>query len=463
MTAADDAREDQAGLSHPGWKSDPPRDAEQANATRTEALVEHFFRHEYGGLLAGLVRRFGVERLDLAEDALQEAMARAVRIWPVRGIPDRPAAWLWRVAYRCAIDQLRRERKIVDGGEQSIEATQSVEGLPSDDPPDMPVQDEVLAMMVMCCHPAFSRPTRTALTLKSVAGFGTPEIARAFLLPEATIAQRIVRAKRMIRAGEVRLEMPSAEQRWSRLGAVLDVVYLIFSEGYGRYGDVTDEPSEGLPFGHELIAEAIRLGDIIASSPFGQTPQVDALRALMALQSSRLSARLDAGGALVPLAKQDRTLWDIRSIDKGLILLARASRGRRVTSFHLLAGIAACHATAEDEASTDWQRILQLYDDLLATSPSDVVIRINRAVALSRVEGARSALIDVDSIARDPRSERYPELIALKGDLLERLDRFDEARNAFGFAAEIATSSAARRALLRREREVRRTRTGSAS
>ena len=150
MTEAGDVLEDPAGASHLGWRSDPPSDAKQTRATPTGALVEHFFRHEYGGLLAGLVRRFGAERLDLAEDALQEAMARAVRVWPVRGIPDRPAAWLWRVAYRCGIDQLRRERKIVDGGEQSIGGTPPDEGLPSDNPPDMLVQDEVLAMMLMC-------------------------------------------------------------------------------------------------------------------------------------------------------------------------------------------------------------------------------------------------------------------------------------------------------------------------
>jgi RNA polymerase sigma-70 factor (ECF subfamily) len=461
-------------------------------------LIAHFFRHQYGQLLARMLRRFGPARMDLCEEAIQEAMSRAVRLWPIRGIPDRPEAWLWRVAGNCAIDQLRREAREGGGARGRPYADLTVDldadldmdryaavgssgssGGPFDsfaaggpNPGPGPagsttgqsgLEDEMLAMIFLCCHPAFSRAARAALTLKAVAGFGMAEIARAFLLPEATVAQRIVRAKRRIRAGEVGLEMPPPARLERRLDAVLDVIYLIFNEGYSRYGDRPEgqSVSEGkalptsvqpsaLPFGRELIDEALRLAEILARHPAGQAPQVDALRALMLLQSSRLDARLDATGALVPLARQDRARWDRARIEAGLRLLGRAARGGRLTSFHLLAGIAACHATASAAGETDWPRILAFYDDLLRASPTDVVIRINRTVALSMVRGPAAALAELEDIERAARARRYAQLPAVRADLLERLGRPEAARAAFARAAAVAPSSAARRALRQR-------------
>ncbi len=417
---------------------------------RSDGLIEHFFRHQHGAILARLLRRFGAHRLDLAEEAIQEAMSRAVILWPVRGIPDRPEGWLWRVACNHAVDVLRIEAR-EGGGRYDAARAHSAATEPGARPESHRaieslqveregLEDEMLAMVFLCCHPAFSRPACVALTLEAVAGFGRAEIARAFLLPEATIAQRIVRAKRRIRAGEVALEMPSAELLEGWRAAVLDVIYLIFSEGYGRVGQgaiggIVVEETEGFAAdpstcasttsiasdGCDLIDEALRLIEMLSRHPAGSGPEVEALNALMLLQSSRSDARLDGAGRPVPLAEQDRSRWDPERIEAGMHLLARASRGRVVTSFHLQAGIAACHALASSYEETDWRRILALYDDLVSSSPGDVVLRINRLVALSMVDGPAAAMAELERLERDEMARRYPQLPTLRENLQGRL------------------------------------------
>lgn len=388
----------------------------------------------------------------MAEDALQEAMARAVRVWPLRGVPERPEAWIWTVARNALTDRLRRAARQIDlvdaetvarqGGAGHGGAAEPILEAPAMASPGPDLRaglgDEDLAMLFLCAHPALATPTRVALTLKAVAGFGTEEIARAFLLSDATVAQRIVRAKRRVRAGELRLEMPPASALPGRRAAVLDVLYLVFAEGYARPGE---------PLGAELMEEAIRLAERLARHPAGASPELDALRALLWLQSSRQAARRDPQGRLLPLAEQDRTRWDRARIERGLRLLARAARGERISSYHLLAGIAACHAVAPRPEDTDWPRILRLYDDLVDASPDDQVLRLNRAVALAQVAGPKAALDELVEVEADPRGRRHPQLPALRAELLSELGRREEAARHFEEAARRAPGAAARAAL----------------
>jgi RNA polymerase sigma-70 factor (ECF subfamily) len=406
-------------------------------AADVPGLVEHLFRHEAGRLLAGLGRRLGLEHLDLAEESVQDALVQALRQWPLAGVPPNPAAWLARTAHSRALDRLRR--KAAD-----VRARAALERPTAAQPPDGDEQlDDQLAMIFACCHPALAAEAQVALTLKAVCGFGTAEVGRAFLLDEPAVAQRIVRAKRALREQAVALAVPPPAELAQRLDAVLHVLYLLFNEGYSahRGADLVR---------HDLCEEALRLGLLLARRPDTAQPKVHALVALMFFQGSRLPARVDDDGDLLLLADQDRAKWDQRLIAAGMRHLDRASAGDELTTYHIEAGIAAIHAQAESESATDWPRLLWLYDRLRERSPTPVV-ELNRAVALSRVEGPAAALGALEPLAWPLRG--YYLLHATRADLLRRLGHRDEAAAAYRAALACPCSEPERRFLMSRVRE----------
>ena len=403
-------------------------------------LAEHFFRTEYGRVTGALTRWLGPSQLDLAEDAVQDALAAAVRTWPLRGVPRDPTAWLVRAARNAALDAVRRAERL----EAKTPLLAANPAPPSPDEPgerdgDLLLPDDQLALMLLCCHPALGRAEQVALTLKAVAGFGTEEIARAFLVPVPTMAQRIVRAKRRLRQHAID-PLDSTGAR-ARVPAVLDVLYLIFNEGYS-YAAAGDQ---GLRV--DVANEAVHLAELLAGHPIGDSPEAHALAALLLLQSSRLAARIDEHGAAVALPDQDRNRWDRGRIDRGLAHLATAGHGDRLSDLHLLAGIAACHAVAPSAEATDWDRIAGLYDELASRSTSTLV-RLNRAVALGQAQGPEAGL----RLLADPALDAAPThlVAAARADCLERLGRTGEARATWLDAAANAPSDPERRAFARR-------------
>lgn len=387
------------------------------------AVVEHLFRRQSGRLVAVLTRLFGIERLELAEDVVQDALMSALGQWPYHGIPENPAGWIVEVAKRRAYDILRREQNLRTK-EEGIAAELL---LHADDPRelflDQEIEDDQLRMIFACCHPSLAPESQIALTLKTLCGFGVAEIARAFLSPEETIRKRLLRAKQKLRELNDRFEIPSGRDLQPRLDAVLRVLYLLFNEGYtaSHGGDLVRQ---------DVCEEAIRLGRLLARHDAGQLPAVKALLALMLLQASRLPARVDDHGNILLLQEQDRTLWNKRRIAEGIDLLAASADGDALSEYHLEAGIAACHCTAADVESTDWGRILYLYDALveLNTSP---VIALNRAVAVARVHGNAEGLRALDSIPIGTGLESYYLLHAVRGELLSGTGRTEEAVAAY--------------------------------
>jgi RNA polymerase sigma-70 factor (ECF subfamily) len=405
-------------------------------------LVDHLFRHQAGQVVATLTRIFGPRQIDLAEDVVQETLLKALRQWPYRGIPDNPGAWIMRVAKNHALDILRREHAL-RGKQERIAALAAL-----DDPAtpteilDCELRDDMLRMMFTCCHPTIGREARVALTLKTLGGFGVHELARAFLTHEATIAQRIVRAKRTIRAQRIPFAVPDADELPARLGSVLDVLYLLFNEGYSAHA------GENL-VRHDLCAEAIRLTSLLATHPAGDQPAVHALLALMLLQTARLPARTDAAGDLLLLDEQDRGLWDRTLIDRGLRELERSACGDELTEYHLQAGIAACHAVAPSYAATDWPRILADYDELVALSASPVVA-LNRAVALAMVAGPHAGLDALDQVGNLPGLAGYHLFHATRAELLRRIDDQAGALESYRRALEHVATEPERRFLMRK-------------
>ncbi len=379
------------------------------------------------------MRALGPEHLDLAENAVQEAFLRAMRTWPVHGLPERPDAWLYRTARNAALDALRRSARFAArAAALAGEIAAGADGAPPDAHFAREVVDDALRLMFLCCHPALPPASRVALTLKVAAGFSTDEIARAFLAGEATVAQRIVRAKRTLREAGASFTMPDPRELGARVDDVLDSLFLVFGEGY--------RPHAGeAPLRRDLMEEAIRLLRLVREHPAGALPRADALLALMLFQASRLDARLDEDGALVPLERQDRTRWDRARIDEGTRRLAAAARGDELSDYHLLAGIAACHALAEDAPRTDWPRIVELYDLLVEAGAGDVA-RLNRAVAVSYVDGPAEALRIVQALAAGGALDDYPLLPAVRADLLRRLGREADAAAAYRDAARRAAN-----------------------
>lgn len=388
-------------------------------------LIEHLFRRQAGKMVAHLTRLLGPARLDLAEEAVQDTMVRALQGWPFQGIPPNPEAWLFRVAHNAAIDAIRRRRETAE----FVEAAAAPD-LPD---PDDQLRDDELRMVFLCCHPEIPRDAAVALSLKTVGGFSVREIARAFLADDAAIAQRLVRAKRLIRERGITLELPSAPDLEARLDAVLDVLYFIFNEGYAAHeGDALIR--------HDLCGEALRLARLVAASSLNH-PRVDALVALMALQAARTPARVDALGNLVLLDDQDRALWDQRLIAMGFHHFDRSMTGDAVSAYHVEAAIAATHVRGPD-----WPVVLELYDDLLKLKPSPVVA-LNRAVAVAKVHGAEAGLA---ALPESAKLANYYLYLAVRGHLLAELGRSDEAIDAFRAALERPCSEPERRFLERK-------------
>ncbi|HZT77991.1 MAG TPA: DUF6596 domain-containing protein [Vicinamibacterales bacterium] len=412
-----------------------------------DSLVEHLFRHQAGRLVARLTRVLGPAYVALAEEAVQDALVRALQTWPYDGVPDNPAGWLYTVAHHISIDAVRRDRTfgaktdaIVADLTRSLSAAA---GPPADPDLDAALRDDELRLIFMCCHPALSRDASIALSLKMAGGFSVREIARAFLADETAIAQRLVRAKRQIRDAQLTLDLPAERELAARVDAVLDVLYFMFNEGYASAS------GEDL-IRDDLCAEALRLGRLVALSPLA-APRVHALVALMALQAARLPARVDAAGDLVRLEDQDRRRWDERLIAMGFDHFDRSMAGDEVSEYHVQAAIAATYARALDPTSVDWPVILSLYDQLLAINPSPVVA-LNRAVVVGKVKGAEAALAAIAPLERDRTLRSYHHLLAVRGQLLLEVARPGEAAEAFAAALACPCSEPERRFLTARLR-----------
>jgi RNA polymerase sigma-70 factor, ECF subfamily len=398
-------------------------------------------------LIAALTRV--VRDIGLAEELAQDAFVAALEQWPREGVPRNPGAWLMSVAKRRAIDRFRRER-MMDRKHEELghELRDSETWQPDFEALDHEVGDDLLRLMFIACHPILSVEARVALTLRLLGGLTTVEIARAFLVSEPTIAQRIVRAKRTLSEAHVPFEVPDAKERMQRLDAVLGAVYLIFNEGYAATsGDDVLRP--------ELCGEALRLGRMLANLAPDEA-EVHGLLALMEIQASRIRARVATDGSPILLLDQDRACWDYLAIGRGLAALARAEwLDRTFGPYTLQAAIAACHARARAADETDWQRIAALYDALAQLSPSPVV-ELNRAVAVAMAFGPQAGLDLVDALLDTPALKNYHLLPSVRADLLEKLQRFSEARDEFERAASMAQNARDREFLLQRAARARR-------
>lgn len=379
---------------------------------KVDRLVDHLFRHEAGRLVSLLTGIFGVRHLQLAEDVVQEALMRALNTWPFYGIPDNPPAWLMQTAKHLAIDKLRRERRFLEKQPEILHFlnTQlSNTGQYEGDGFDETIKDRQLCLIFICCHPVLPEKQQVALALKVLCGFNTAEIARAFLVSEATMAKRLTRARSALSKPDVAFEIPEGEALKLRLGAVLQALYLLFNEGY--------KASEGdRLIRTDLCDEAIRLTTLVAAAPQVCRPEVHALLALMCLNAARFPARLDAGGRLQLLEDQDRSLWDRSLIQRGLCHLAASTGGDTASEYHLQATISACHCLATDDASTDWKRVLSLYDKLLVIKPSPIAA-LNRAVAVAKVHGPSKAIAMIKTLLETHSLDSYPLAHAVLGDL----------------------------------------------
>src|SRR5437763_6157369 len=406
-------------------------------------LVEHLFRRESGKMVATLTGIFGIEHLNLAEDVVQEALARALQTWPYRGIPENPAAWIMRASRNLALDVVRRE-KVFRAKEPEIARLMERDGSAPGAAifSEHEIADDRLRMMFVCCHPVIPSEAQVALALKTLCGFSVTEISRAFLTTEAAIAKRLTRAKQKIQEARVPYEIPAGEELARRLDSVLRSLYLLFNEGYkASSGDNLVR--------EELCREAIRLTELLAQHLAGNQPKTHALLALMLLNAARTSARQDDEGNLLRLEEQDRTRWDQPMIERGMSHLRESASGEAVSEYHLQAGIAACHATAKDYSLTNWGRILSLYDRLMEFDDSPVVA-LNRAVAIANFHGPESGLEAVRAIRDHEKLASYYLFYSMIGELAMRMNNREAAAEQFRKAFELADTKSERAFLLKR-------------
>jgi RNA polymerase sigma-70 factor (ECF subfamily) len=421
----------------------PPPVPEQVSRT-----IETLYRSESGRVLATLVRLLG--DLDLAEEAMHEAFATALESWPQAGIPDKPRPWLISTARFKAIDAMRRRARF-DGVERDliahIEGRVSETEAPLD---DEEIEDDRLRLIFTCCHPALPPEGRIALTLREICGLTTEEIARAFLVTPATLAQRIVRAKALIRDKAIPYQMPASQELPERLDAVLQVIYLVFNEGYSaRAGaEVTRA---------ELTGEAIRLGRLLTElqpEPEVPKPEIMGLLALMLLQESRRAARTSPTGELILLENQDRSLWNKEQIAEGMVLVEKALSSRRFGSYTLQAAIAAVHAEAESTVATDWRQIVALYNQLVRIQPSPVV-QLNRAVAIAMLDGPEAGLAHIDAVLEHGELANYYLAHSARAEMYRRLGRTAEARSSYEKALALTQQEPERQFLQERIRQLK--------
>jgi RNA polymerase sigma factor (sigma-70 family) len=418
-------------------------------ATDLHRTIETVWRMEAPKIIAALTRM--VRDVGVAEELAQDAVVAALEQWPAEGVPRNPGAWMMAAAKHRAIDRLRRGRMLDRKHEQlgyEIDTERADQAAEIEAALDDDVGDDLLRLVFTACHPVLPTEAQVALTLRLLCGLTTEEIARAFLVPDATMAQRIVRAKRTLAKANVPFEVPRGPEREARLASVLAVIYLVFNEGYSATaGDDWIRPS--------LCDEALRLVRVVAGLASGDA-EVHGLAALLELQASRLKARVDAAGRAVLLDRQDRGRWDRLLIVRGLDALRRARRlAPEPGPYTIQAGIAACHATALTLADTDWPMIVGLYDQLLRVLPSPIV-KLNRAVAVSMASGPQAGLALVEELGGTAALAQYHLLPAVQGDLLEKLGRFDEAHASFQRAADLAQNGAEREVLRERIRGLAR-------
>src|SRR5712671_3406653 len=414
-------------------------------ATEAHRAIDAVWRIESARIIAGLTRI--VRDVGLAEELAQDALVAALQQWPESGIPDNPGAWLMAAAKNRAIDMFRRNKRLQSKHEElgrELQTRQEMAVPDFDAALDDDIGDDLLRLIFISCHPVLSTEARVALTLRLLGGLTTDEIARAFLVPEPTVAQRIVRAKRTLSERKIPFEVPRGTELAARLSSVLEVIYLVFNEGYmATAGDDLVRPA--------LCEDALRLGRILAElAP--EEPEVHGLVALMEIHASRLRARTGPSGKAILLLDQDRGRWDQILIRRGLSALERAEKLRGSNGpYALQAAIVACHARARTPGETDWRRIASLYDALAAVTPSPVV-ELNRAIAVSMAFGPAEGLKILDTLTREPSLKGYHLLPAARADLFEKLGRFDEARKEFERAASMTRNARERELLLERSR-----------
>jgi RNA polymerase sigma factor (sigma-70 family) len=397
-----------------------PDQAKAAPDGEITRLTEHLFRHEAGKLVSVLTGIFGVDHLELAEDVVQEALIRAFQTWPYYGIPNNPAAWLTQTARNLALDVIRRENRFRQKQPEIIASFEQWSPDTEDSPTfDTEIRDGRLRLMFACCHPLIPPEAQIALALKTLCGFGPAEIAKAFLTTEAAIAKRLTRARQRIREQNIPFEIPAGVELSGRLDGVLQTAYLLFNEGY--------KASSGeRVIREELCAEAIRLTALLVEHPAGNRPRTHALIALMLLNAARLPARVDHEGNILRLEEQDRSRWDAGMVSRGMRHLAESAGGDDLSEYHLQAGIAACHCAAPDYESTDWPRILSLYDRLVIIDDSPVVA-LNRAVAIANVRGPGAGIDALEGIKNRQSLDSYHLFYAVLADFEAKLNQFQSA------------------------------------
>ena len=406
-------------------------------------MVEHLFRREGAKMVAILTRIFGIEHLNLAEDVVQEALARALQTWPFYGVPKNPSAWIMRASRNLALDVVRR-RKVFQNKQAEIIRLMDRDGAALDEAifSEDEISDDHLRLMFVCCHPAIPAEAQVALALKTLCGFSVGEVAHAFLTTDSAIAKRLTRAKQKIQHAGIPFEIPAGGELEQRLDNVLQSLYLLFNEGYKA------SSGENL-VREELCEEAIRLAELLVAHPTSNQPKTHALLALMLLNAARNPTRLDSEGNLLRLQDQDRTRWDKSKISRGMFHFAQSAAGDYLSEYHLQAGIAACHCAAEDYESTDWAKILSLYDRLIELDQSPVVA-LNRAVAIANIRGPKAGLQAVRRVRDLSKLSSYYLLYAVLGEFEMRSGNLQAAAEQFRRSFELAETKSERAFLLKR-------------